>query len=73
MQSIEEVKEQVIEKINGTYLCYLTSAYNFHYVVENRDNNAPLPSTLPIISGKEDSDLVNKGNQRLESIVGEMI
>ena len=54
--------------INGTYLCYLTSKQNFHYVVANRDNNAPLPPSVPIVNGKEDSDLnLRESQSHLES------
>lgn len=35
--SIEAINERPIYKINGTYLCYKQSKYNYHHIVENRD------------------------------------
>jgi hypothetical protein len=37
-------------------------------VVANRDNNAPLPPSVPIVNGKEDSDLnLRESQSHLES------
>ncbi|TNV87281.1 hypothetical protein FGO68_gene12364 [Halteria grandinella] len=67
--TIEDVSEQTIWRLNGTYVCYRASSHNYHDLMKNRDKYNPTKDDNRTDPSQFTKTLSNYANNSLPKIL----